>query len=89
MNKRLVVMIAFAAFAVGCFASTLQLVVPPARAQDARRFDHVCAFVGGGSGWSKESLAQGTSANVRQYGAQGWELVTMDQNFFACFKRPL
>lgn len=79
-----------ATFVAGCFAATSQMLVPQARAQDSRRFDYYCTYVGqGASAFSKDSIANETGADLKTAGAQGWELVSLDHSLLACFKRPL
>ena len=72
-------------FIAGCFASqAATLVIPPARAQDQRRYDYQCADVSNGSG----GYANGMTSYLKQYGAQGWKLVAIE-GAYACFERPL
>jgi len=73
-------------FLLGCLASQVvgtHLAVPPARAQTSpQRWEYACEAV-----YEMEQIAP----RLNEYGAQGWELTTLDATGGAliCLKRPL
>lgn len=84
MTKRLVVV---AVFLVGCAVGGVsgQLVVPQASAQQAAtltKWEYSCF---------KENDSETVVVQANRFGAQGWEMITVDGTVGAttwCFKRP-
>ncbi len=82
---------ALVAFALGC-ATTAALVIPPAHAQDVKKWEHWCLDVDG--------LPK--NGDLERAGAEGWELVSATFRppvvqggnsvgggaMYVCFKRP-
>lgn len=66
------------AFVIGCLSA--RFVVPAARAQGVRRWEHFC--------FSSGSLEQ-LQSRLDEAGSEGWELATGFGRFEACMKRPL
>lgn len=76
------------AFLVGCGAShvaTEAFTVSPARADDGPRWDYACPEL---SKYDAKKIERA----LQKHGRQGWELVEtleVENERFACFKRPL
>lgn len=73
-------------FVAGCATAAVArgFVVPPAQAQNVRRWDYLCF---------EQDHAADVMAKAKQAGQEGWEMVTtgngnQNLNDVWCFKRP-
>lgn len=76
------------AFLMGCGASHVAkeaFTIAPAHADEAPRWDYACVEV---SMYQRDEIEEA----LQKRGKKGWELVetfVMEEERFACFKRPL
>ena len=107
MQKMFVVSVATFAFGLGCVAATIYapLSVPTAHAGgETQRWEQMCVpwldkvkneKVGDHNMEHVNEPKQGWNRVLKQYGEQGWELVSVQANneyqkiYSVCFKRPL
>ena len=88
MKQFKLVGLVFAGFIAGCIAAQLQLVVPRAVAgSTATKWDYTCALLFDGR--SGKDLPDSYTENLKRFGAEGWELITISNGQTACFKRPI
>ena len=94
MKKLSVSGLMLAAFLVGCAAAMVAapIIVPPVRAGTTpTKWEYKCEEI-----QLKRSFATETTKVANQYGAEGWEMITVTSMYMApkvftsmCFKRPL